>query len=129
MGQLVVSGAPLQCTFGVAPSVLTVLPLPRVMAAGPPAATIMDNKPMVNIAPFGMCTSMANPQVAAATAAAMGVLTPMPCLPATTAPWVPGSPTVLLGGNPALNNASKCICMWGGQISVVMPGQFTVQVP
>ncbi len=129
MGQLVVTGAPLQCTFGVAPAVLNVLPMSRVTAVGPPAATIMDNKPMVNIAPFGMCTSMSNPQVAAATAAAMGVLTPMPCLPATTAPWMPGSPKVLIGGQPALNNSSKCLCMWGGQISIVMPGQFTVQVP
>lgn len=129
MGQLVVAGANLQCTFGAAPSALNVLPVNRVMGAGPPAATIMDNKPMVNIPPFGMCTSMANPQVAAATAAAMGVLTPMPCLPVIPAPWMPGSPTVMIGGQPALNNSSKCLCAWGGQIGVLVPGQFTVQVP
>lgn len=129
MGQLVVTGAPLQCTFGVAHPVLSVLPINRVTAVGPPAATIMDNEPMVNIAPFGMCTSMSNPQVAAATAAAMGVLTPMPCIPVTAAPWVPGSPTVILGTAPALNNASKCMCNWGGVISILAPGQFTVMVP
>ena len=129
MGQLVVSGAALQCSFGVAPGVLNVIPVNRVMAGGPPAATIMDSKPLVNIAPFGMCTSMSNPQVAAATAAAMGVLTPMPCMPATTAPWLPGSPTVLVGSQPALTNACKCLCMWGGQISIVMAGQLTVQAP
>lgn len=129
MGQLVVTGATIQCSFGLAPGVLNVLPVNRVMGAGPPAASIMDSKPMVNIAPFGMCTSMSNPQVAAATAAAMGVLTPMPCMPATTAPWIPGSPTVLLGSAPALTNASKCICMWGGQISILMAGQVTVQAP
>ena len=60
----------------------------------------MDNKPFVNILPFGMCMSLANPMVAAATAAALGALTPMPCIPVTPAPWVPGSPTVLVGGMP-----------------------------
>lgn len=129
MGQLVVAGAALQCSFGVAPGTLNVLPANRVTGAGPPAANILDSKPMVNIVPFGMCTSMSNPQVAAATAAAMGVLTPMPCMPATVAPWVPGSPTVLLGPAPALTNASKCTCMWGGMISIVMAGQVTVQAP
>lgn len=47
----------------------------------------------------------------------------------TMAPWVPGSPTVLLGNMPALNNSSKLMCMWGGVIGVTMPGQFTVAVP
>jgi hypothetical protein len=89
----------------------------------------MDNKPMVNILPFGMCQSMANPQVAAATAAAMGVLTPMPCIPNTTTPWAPGSATVLIGNFPALNNSSTLVCMWGGAIQINNPGQQTIQVP
>jgi hypothetical protein len=129
MGQLVVTGATLQCSFGVAPGVLNVLPMNKVLGGGPPAANIMDNKPMVNIAPFAMCTSLANPTVASATAAAMGVLTPMPCVPMTSAPWVPGSPTVLIGNMPALNNTSKCLCNWGGVVSILVPGQFTTQVP
>jgi hypothetical protein len=94
-----------------------------------PIATIMDNKPMANIMPFGMCQSMSNPQVAAATAAAMGVLTPMPCIPNTTAPWAPGSATVMIGNFPALNNSSKLACMWGGVIQINNPGQQTIQVP
>lgn len=129
MGIQVSSGAQMMCTFGAAPSALNVLPVGMVNAGGPAAATIMDNKPMVNIAPFGMCMSMSNPQVAAATAAAMGVLTPMPCLPNTPGPWTPGSPTVLIAGNPALNNSSKCMCAFGGSISILVPGQFTVMVP
>lgn len=129
MGQLVAGGAQLLCTFGTAPSALNVLPMAMTNAGGPPAASIMDNKPMVNIPPFAMCTSLSNPQVASATSAAMGVLTPMPCLPNIPAPWVPGSPTVMVGGNPALNNASKATCAFGGVISVVLPGQFTVMVP
>jgi hypothetical protein len=129
MGQLVVAGAMLTCTFGLAPGTLTVLPAKGVMAGGPPAATIMDNAPIVNIAPFGMCNSLANPTVASATAAAMGVLTPMPCIPVVPAPWAPGSPTVTIGNIPALNATSKCMCTWGGVISITMPGQVTVSVP
>ena len=129
MGQQVCTGAMTKCTFGVAPGLLMVIPISRVMAGGPPAANIMDNKPMANIMPFGMCQSMANPMVAAATAAALGVLVPMPCIPMTMAPWVPGAPTVLLGNMPALNNSSKLMCMWGGVISINLPGQFTVMVP
>lgn len=128
MPQLVTAGAMMMCSFGMAPSALNVLPTNRTMA-GAPAATIMDNKPMVNIPPFAMCSSIANPTVASATAAAMGALTPMPCVPATTAPWVPGSPTVLIGNMPALNNTSKCMCMWGGVISITNPGQVTTSVP
>lgn len=128
MGQQVCMGAMLKCTFGLAPGTLMVLPQNLVMT-GVPDANIMDNKPMMNILPFGMCQSMANPMVAAATAAALGVLVPMPCIPMTMAPWVPGAPTVLLGNMPALNNSSKLMCMWGGVIGINVPGQFTVAIP
>lgn len=84
---------------------------------------------MVNILPFGMCSSPANPVVASATAAALGVLTPMPCIPVTASPWVPGSPTVMIGNMPALNNSSKCMCAYGGVVSINSPGQMNVQIP
>jgi hypothetical protein len=128
MSQLVCMGALLQCSFGAAPSPLTVLPANKTLT-GTPAATIMDNAPIVNIAPFGMCSAPTNPVVVTATTAALGVLTPMPCVPATTAPWVPGSPTVLIGGLPALDNQSKLMCMWAGVIQITMPGQFTTMLP
>lgn len=128
MGQQVCMGAALKCSFGMAPGTLMVLPANRVLTVVPDA-NIMDNKPMVNILPFGACQSMANPMVAAATAAALGALTPMPCVPCTTAPWAPGSPKVLLANMPTLNNSSKLMCMWGGVISIDMPGQTTVSVP
>jgi hypothetical protein len=57
------------------------------------------------------------------------VPTPMPCIPATPAPWVPGAPTVLISNMPALNNTSKLMCIWGGVIQIVVPGQFTHMVP
>ncbi len=129
MGNLVCMGAMCQCSFGVAPSSLVVLPVNLVNATSKPAANIMDNKPMANIMHFGMCQSMANPTVASATAAAMGVLTPMPCVPVIPAPWAPGCPTVMIKNMPALNNTSKLMCAWGGVIQITMPGQMTVNVP
>ncbi len=129
MPQHVCSGAILQCSFGLAPSTLMVLPVNQTMTSYMPAANIMDNVPMVNIMPFGACISLANPTVAAATTAALGVLTPMPCIPVIPAPWVPGAPTVLLGNMPALDNTSKLMCTWLGVISVVYPGQVTEQIP
>jgi hypothetical protein len=122
-------GATMQCTFGAAPSTLLVIPKLAVLAGALPAATIADHLPLANIPPFGMCMSPANPMVAAATAAALGVLTPMPCVPATSAPWAPGSPTVLIGGVPALDQTSKALCNWGGVINVLNPGQLTTLLP
>jgi len=128
MGLQVCTGASLTCSFGAAPSSLVVLPVGRVLTQTP-AATIMDQLPMVNVLPFGMCSSLANPTVAAATAAALGALTPMPCIPMTTAPWIIGAPTLLIGDKPALNNSSTLMCNWGGVIQITMPGQTTVQFP
>lgn len=129
MGCQVCMGAMMTCSFGAAPSSLVVLPTNRVLAGGPPAATIMDGKPIVNVPPFGVCSSLANPTVASATAAALGVLTPMPCVPVTPAPWIVGAPTVLIGNMPALNDSSKLMCTWGGVIQISYAGQVTVQVP
>src|SRR5579862_851961 len=84
---------------------------------------------MMGMAPSSLVVLPVNPSVAAATAAALGVLTPMPCIPVTTSPWVPGAPTVILGGNPTLDNTCTLMCMWAGVIQVVSPGEFTVNVP
>jgi hypothetical protein len=129
MPNQVVNGAMLTCSFGMAPSALTVLPVNRVQTEHQPAATIQDHVPNVNIMPFGMCTTPTNPQVAAATTAALGVLTPQPCIPATTTPWVPGAVTVQIGNQPALDNTSKCMCMWLGVITVTSPGEVSEQIP
>lgn len=122
----VVLGGQCQCSFGTAPSALTVLPTNRVLAQGRPAATIMDHIPLVNVLPFGQCMTLSNPTVAAATAAALGVLTPMPCIPVTSAPWTPMSPTTLIGGNPALVDGAQTVCTWGGIIEITNPGSTTV---
>jgi len=128
MPQQVCMGATLQCSFGAAPSSLVVLPVNRVLTQTPDA-NIMDNKPLVNILPFGMCSSPSNPAVIAATAAALGVLTPMPCVPVIPAPWIPGAPTVLIANMPALDNTCKLMCAWAGVIQITNPGQTTVEIP
>lgn len=128
MSLIVCGGATLKCSFGVAPSSFTVLPINRVKTTMP-IANIMDYVPFVNIMPFVMCTSLANPTVAAATSAALGVLTPMPCIPFPNAPWAPGSPRVLIANMPALNDSSKLMCTWGGVIDIVNPGQIAIKVP
>lgn len=130
MGQQVVLSAMMQCSFGVAPIPLVVTPEKLVLAGNLPAANIMDHIPLKNILSFGLCRAPLNPAVIAATALPVpGVPKPAPCIPATFAPWVVGSPTVLIGNFPALNNSAKCICTWGGVISINFAGQVTVQIP
>jgi hypothetical protein len=128
MPKQVVSSAMLKCSMGTAPSSL-VVPVTMALDGYQPAANVMDHVPMMNILPFGMCQSLANPTVAAATAAALGVLTPMPCIPNTPTPWAPGSPTLLIGNMPALNDTSKCVCVWAGVIEVTNAGQMTTDIP
>jgi hypothetical protein len=121
-------GATLQCSFGAAPSTLAVLPKNRTLTQTPDA-NIMDNVPLVNIMPFGMCSSPSNPAVIAATAAALGVFTPAPCVPVIPAPWIPGAPTVLIANMPALDNNCKLMCAWAGVIQITNAGQATVEIP
>jgi uncharacterized Zn-binding protein involved in type VI secretion len=122
MGQNAVMGAMLACSFGLAPSSLIPKGTSMVMIEGRPAATITDIAPGANIPPFGMCSSLANPTVAAATSAALGVLTPMPCVPVVPAPWMPGAPQTLIGKQPALVSGSTCQCAFGGVIQLTMAG-------
>ena len=118
MKNLVTQGAVLQCSMGVAPSVLQVTPEKRVNGNKLPMGTVSDCIPMKNIQPFGMCQSLANPQVQAATAAALGTLTPQPCIPVIVGTWAPGSLKVKIMGQPALTKQSKCTCSWAGVITI-----------
>lgn len=124
----VCTSATMMCSFGVAPSIFNATPRP-VLTSNMVAGVITDNVPMLNVPPFGMCTSPMNPMVIAATAAAMGVPTPMPCNPVLPAPWVPGGPTVLITNIPALDNSCKLMCAWGGVISINFAGEVTHQIP
>lgn len=112
--------------MGITPAPLNVLPVNRVLGQGPPVGNIMDNKPLVNIMPFGLCRSIVNPLVASATAAAFGVLIPMPCIPVTPMPWISNS-RVLIGNVPVITKSSKCKCIWGGQISPLFTSAWSIK--
>ena len=86
MGDVVVTGAMLQCDQGVAPATLNILPTNLIDCAGMAAGTVMDFTPRMNIPPFGTCQPTSNPMVTAAA--------PRPTGP--TAP--PGTPLVPRAG-------------------------------
>lgn len=119
----VVSMARLQCSMGNQPSQLMVYPDRTVFMSGQPMANISDHIPMYNIMPFGLCRSLANPTVAAATAANLGRLQPMPCIPNTQVPWLNGKMDTLVQNQPALLKSCTCPCMWAGIISITDNGQ------
>ena len=128
MSRCLCTGAVLRCSFGLAPAVFSALPAPRVLIGGRPAGVLTDAAPLVNLPPFGLCQSPANPAVAAAPAAAPGGRAPMPCLPAPAGPWLLPSPAVLIGGRPAVTDGSAVLCAWGGQITVQFAGQAGVEL-
>ncbi len=124
----VVTGAMMTCSFGAAPSSFVATGSAAVTADKMPAGNIMDFAPISNIPPFGVCSSLSNPTVASATTAALGVLTPMPCIPATSAPWTPGASTTTVGSMPALHDGCTLMCSYGGSISITNAGATTVTV-
>ena len=126
MSEVVTIGAQAVCTMGQAPAPIQITSQQVVLTDGKPVATITDCAGMANVGPFGMCMSLANPAVAAATAAALGVLTPQPCTPVPAGTWIPTKPKVLVSGKPVLCADCKMMCAYAGSISIVMPGQFKV---
>ncbi len=152
----VCTGATLTCRFGSTPSQLQVIAPDRQVAPGKASATILDRQPLINLQPFGLCQSLTNPAAALVTTATVSLetlkpaqaeknkvcgvcgqpvcsclvsLTPQPGLPVTPTPWSPGSPTMLIGNAPALNDTSQLKCAWAGVIEVVTAGQTTLQIP
>ncbi len=127
MGVPVVAGAACLCTMGTAPGQINPTNQMAIRIGGKPAASIADAAPISNVGSCGMCTSLANPAVAAATAAALGVLTPQPCVPSPVGTWVcPGK--VRVAGKPVLTSEGKLTCAYGGTISIMNPGQMTTKI-
>ena len=77
----VTDGATLRCTMGASPGTL-VVPPDRTLRLDRKRLALVTDHGAQSVLPFGMCSAPTNPQVAAATAAANGVLTPQPCVPA-----------------------------------------------
>jgi len=127
MQPLVIQGTLLKCSCGNVPVPIMVLPDKKVNSMTP-VAVASDHIPLLNILPFGMCSNPANPMVAAATAAAMGVLTPMPCIPCTLQEWTKTSEKVKIKGKQVLSMESKLQCLYGGSIQAVLPLQPRVLV-
>ena len=119
----VCSGATMRCTFGDRKAKLTVYPDRTVFLTGQPMANISDHVSLYNIAPFGKCHTTSFPPTGAATAAAHGKLTPMPCVPGTHSNWMQGKDDYIIKGDPALLKSSFCRCCYGGVITITDDGQ------
>lgn len=119
----VCSGATMKCTFGDRQAKLTVYPDRTVFLTGQPMANVSDHTPLYNIAPFGRCHTTGYPATAAATAAAHGKLTPMPCVPGTYTNWMHGKDDYIIKGDSALLKSSFCRCCYGGVITITNDGQ------
>ena len=119
----VCSGATMKCTFGDRKAKLTVYPDRTVFLTGQPMANISDHTSLYNIAPFGKCHTTSFPPTGAATAAAHGKLTPMPCVPGTNSNWMNGKNDYIIKGDPALLKSSFCRCCYGGVITITDDGQ------
>jgi hypothetical protein len=128
MGFTVCTGALSMCPFGAAPGSLTFLPASMLMGPSGPMGACTDCIPFLNVSPFGVCMSMANPITAAQTAAAAGVLTPGACIPTPAGTWLPSKPTIVGKTGPTLTNDSTLICSFGGTIKINMPAQSTVTI-
>lgn len=122
MTNLVCTGATIQCSFGTTPATFSAS---GTKTSAGDAAGVVTDVAKANVPPFGLCQSPSNPQVAAATTAAGGTLTPQPCQP-VLAPWSPGSTHVTVAEVAALDDGSQCNCTWGGAVKVSSSGQTDV---
>lgn len=109
-----------KCIFSAAPVPLnTAVPATLVIGVSGPMGSIMHNKPFLNILPMGTCVSPQQPTMKAGL--------PGPCLPAITAPWIPGAPTIMTATGPLLNNLSIAICQsMKGVVQIMLPGSLTI---
>jgi hypothetical protein len=149
----VVHGAEIKCSFGLRTSNVVVPLSHGVFIHSIAQLTIYDYKPMVNILPFGGCTSPENPSVQAAAAAMSVAMQAKPkgfiekvisffckpkdnaqddsfvsqcagvCTPIIVTPWQNGKDIVEIDGKPALLASSCVSCLYKGEITFTTDGQ------
>ena len=127
MPKCVCLGAKLKCSFGSGPKSMIVLPIGMTMnATTNPIATQMDFVPFLNIPAFGNCLSPANP-MNWKMAGPVPVFVPSSCIPIPVMPWSPVAKKLKIGGNPAMLETSKTMCVWLGSITVDKSGLTNVK--
>lgn len=105
----VVEQATLKCTLGSATSKLKIVRANAQKMNEKKIATVADHVEMVNIFPFGTC-NRPSPE-------------PSPCTPIVPLEWMLGDSTYTTAINKNLTAKSKCICFFGGCISLEDDGQ------
>jgi hypothetical protein len=123
---VVVSGFKLKCNFGSMDATV------NIPAAGVGCSGKEYVKTPADVIPFmsvncGMCKSMMNPQVAAATAAAMGTLVQQPCMKPVLALPI-GAQKTEAYGMPVATKMTPMICPFGGKLEMTDPGQKDITV-
>lgn len=122
MGQPVVTGGKAMCSMGPG-GMFNISAMGNVMIENKPILTTKDTVPFMNVSPAGvMCQSMANPMVASATAAAMGVLTPQPCVPNFVGMWLPGTINCKCKFMGLVDSSCSLMCAYAGKLSITFAG-------
>lgn len=120
---IAITGALCQCPFGTMCAV-NVLPITNVFISKKLCVRMPDAKALVNIPSFGMCTSPGNPSVVKIPP---GIVVPTVCVPnITNTNWETKKNNVKICGQSVCTDGDTCMCSYGGVISIIMPGQFTV---
>ena len=116
MDKYVCEGDSVNCSMGSAPCKIKVVSNDKLFVENKKVATVNDYK-IPSISGFGMCKSMSNPKVEAATAAANGVLQPQPCEPVINSSWS-GNTKLCAKGIMAITDKSHNKCLYAGNLSV-----------
>jgi len=118
---IVCSGDEYHCSYGTLLCPIQVFSNRKVSIDGRLAATEGDNQ-IQNLRGFGMCSSLKNPQVAAATVMAEGVLTPQPCSPVLAGGWTCLTNTKI-SGKRTITSQSEIWSAFSGRITNVTTRQ------
>lgn len=115
MGIIAVTGSLLSCSEGEIPVAFETQASSPILIDGLAIGQIVDNIPGANIGMFGICRRLSEES-----------LFPVPCSYMPASIWIPGDPTVIIGGVPVLSAPNQLICAVGGVINLDFTGQTTI---